>query len=58
MSFEQLVLDIQESINQNSASPMQLTSVLKACLKQAEEFEEQWISDLYENTDGFNNFIY
>jgi hypothetical protein len=27
-------------------------------LKRAEEFEEEWINELYENNDGFQSFIY
>jgi hypothetical protein len=27
-------------------------------LKKAEELEEEWINELYENNDGFQSFIY
>jgi hypothetical protein len=55
-TFELLVVDIKESIEQCS-SPSQLTSLLRDSLKKAEEFEEQWINELYEN-DCFDAYIY
>ena len=56
-SFESLLLEIRDSIEQ-SLSPSQLTSTLMSALKKAEEFEEEWINELYESSDGFESFIY
>jgi hypothetical protein len=56
-SFESLLLEVRDSIEQ-SLSPSQLTSTLMSALKKAEEFEEEWINELYENNDGFESFIY
>jgi len=56
-SFESLLLEVRDSIEQ-SMSPSQLTSTLMSALKKAEEFEEEWINELYENSDGFESFIY
>jgi hypothetical protein len=56
-SFETLLLEIRDSIEQ-SMTPSQLTSTLMMALKRAEEFEEEWINELYENNDGFQSFIY
>jgi hypothetical protein len=57
-TFEQVVLEIKESIDQ-SVTPTQLTSVLMMCLKQAEDFEDEWINELYENSeDGFSSLVY
>ena len=56
-TFEQLLLDIRESIEQAS-SPTHLTSILANKLKQAEDFEEDWINELYEQSEGFDNLIY
>ena len=56
-SFESLLLEIRDSIEQ-SMTPSQLTSTLMMALKKAEELEEQWINELYENNDGFQSFIY
>jgi hypothetical protein len=55
-TFELLVVDIKESIEQCS-SPSQLTSLLRDSLKKAEEFEEEWINELYES-DCFDAYIY
>jgi hypothetical protein len=56
-SFETLLLEVRDSIEQ-SMTPSQLTSTLMMALKRAEEFEEEWINELYENNDGFQSFIY
>lgn len=56
-SFESLLLEVRDSIEQ-SLSPSQLTSTLMSALKKAEEFEEEWINELYENSDGYESFIY
>jgi hypothetical protein len=56
-SFESLLLEVRDSIEQ-SLSPSQLTSNLMSALNKAEEFEEEWINELYENNDGFESFIY
>ena len=56
-SFESLLLEVRDSIEQ-SMTPSQLTSTLMMALKKAEEFEEEWINELYENNDGFQSFIY
>jgi hypothetical protein len=56
-SFETLLLEVRDSIEQ-SITPSQLTSTLMMALKRAEEFEEEWINELYENNDGFQSFIY
>lgn len=56
-TFEQLLLDIRESIEQAS-SPTHLTSILANALKKAEDFEEDWINELYEQSEGFNDYIY
>jgi hypothetical protein len=56
-SFETLLLEVRDSIEQ-SMTPSQLTSTLTMALKRAEEFEEEWINELYENNDGFESFIY
>ena len=56
-SFESLLLEVRDSIEQ-SMSPSQLTSTLMSALKKAEEFEEEWINELYESSDGFESFIY
>jgi hypothetical protein len=56
-TFESLLLEIRDSIEQ-SMTPSQLTSTLMSALKKAEEFEEEWINELYENSDGFESFIY
>jgi hypothetical protein len=56
-SFETLLLEVRDSIEQ-SMTPSQLTSTLMMALKKAEEFEEEWINELYENNDGFQSFIY
>jgi hypothetical protein len=56
-SFETLLLEVRDSIEQ-SMTPSQLTSTLMTALKKAEEFEEEWINELYENNDGFQSFIY
>jgi hypothetical protein len=55
-TFESLVVDIKESIEQCS-SPSALTSKLMYALKKAEEFEEEWINELYES-DCFDAYIY
>lgn len=56
-SFETLLLEVRDSIEQ-SMTPSQLISTLMMALKRAEEFEEEWINELYENNDGFQSFIY
>jgi len=56
-SFESLLLEVRDSIEQ-SLTPSQLTSTLMMALKKAEELEEEWINELYENNDGFQSFIY
>jgi hypothetical protein len=56
-SFETLLLEVRDSIEQ-SMTPSQLTSTLMMALKKAEELEEEWINELYENNDGFQSFIY
>jgi hypothetical protein len=56
-SFESLLLEVRDSIEQ-SMTPSQLTSTLMMALKKAEELEEEWINELYENNDGFQSFIY
>jgi hypothetical protein len=56
-TFESLLLEVRDSIEQ-SMSPSQLTSTLMSALKKAEELEEEWINELYENNDGFQSFIY
>lgn len=56
-TFEALVLDIKENIDQCS-SPLQLTLLLRDALKNAEEFEEEWINDLYKSFNSFDDFIY
>ncbi len=56
-TFESLLLEVRDSIEQ-SLTPSQLTSTLMSALKKAEEFEEEWINELYENNDGFESFIY
>ncbi len=56
-TFESLLLEVRDSIEQ-SMTPSQLTSTLISALKKAEELEEEWINELYENSDGFESFIY
>jgi hypothetical protein len=56
-TFESLLLEVRDSIEQ-SMTPSQLTSTLMMALKKAEELEEEWINELYENNDGFQSFIY
>jgi hypothetical protein len=56
-SFESLLLEIRDSIEQ-SLTPSQLTSTLMMALKKAEEFEHQWINELYESNDGYESYIY
>jgi len=51
------LLEVRDSIEQ-SMTPSQLTSTLMMALKKAEELEEEWINELYENNDGFQSFIY
>ncbi len=55
-SFESLLLEIRDSIEQ-SLSPSQLTSTLTSALKKAEELEEEWINELYESNDGYESYI-
>jgi len=57
-TFTSLLLDIRHSVEQ-SLTPTQLTSALADALKKAEEFEEEWINEMYENSDDrFTDYIY
>lgn len=56
-SFESLLLEIRDSIEQ-SLSPSQLTSTLMSALKKAEDFEQEWMNELYESNDGYESYIY
>ena len=58
-SFESLLLDIIHNVNQ-SATPSELTTALYDAIKRAEDYEEEWINSLYENSssDGYESFIY
>jgi ribonucleotide reductase beta subunit family protein with ferritin-like domain len=57
-TFESLILDIRHAIEQ-SLTPSELTTALYDAVKRAEDYEEEWINDMYENSeDGFTNYIY
>ena len=57
-TFESLILDIRHAIEQ-SETPSALTSALYDAVKRAEDYEEEWINDMYKNSeDGFTNYIY
>jgi len=57
-SFESLLLEIEHAIK-NAETPSALTSALYAATKKAEEYEDEWINSLYEQSeDGFKDFIY
>ena len=57
-TFESLILDIRHAIEQ-SETPSALTTALYDAVKRAEDYEEEWINDMYENSeDGFTNYIY
>jgi len=57
-TFESLMLEIQESLSLVS-SPTDLTLALSNALQKAENYEEEWINDLYERSeDPFRDFIY
>lgn len=57
-SFEALKLDIEHNVRQ-SLTPSELTSILQDMLHRAEQYEEEWINDLYERSeDGFESFTY
>lgn len=51
MTFEQLVADTLETVSQNASSPTQLVLALGLALKQAEEYEDKWMNELYEQQD-------
>jgi hypothetical protein len=52
------MLEIQESLSLVS-SPTDLTLALSNALQKAENYEEEWINDLYEKSeDPFKDFIY
>jgi hypothetical protein len=57
-TFEQLVLNIQERIINESTNPTALVSILQDALKQAEDYEENWVASLYEQSEGFDPYIY
>ncbi len=57
-TFQSLLLDIIHNVNQ-SVTPSELTTALYDAIKRAEEYEEEWINSLYENScDGYESFIY
>lgn len=57
-TFESLILEIQHAII-NAETPTALTTALSDALKKAEDYEDEWINDLYEQSeDGFKDFIY
>lgn len=57
-SFGSLLVEIQDSLNR-VASPTDLTLALSNALQKAENYEEEWINDLYEKSeDPFKDFIY
>jgi hypothetical protein len=57
-TFESLLVEIQDSLTR-VASPTDLTLALSNALQKAENYEEEWINDLYENSeDPFRDFIY
>jgi len=57
-TFESLILDIRHAIEQSN-TPSELTTALYDAVKRAEDYEEEWYKDMYENSeDGFTNYIY
>ena len=57
LTFESLLLEIRDSI-ERCATPTQLTSALASALKNAEQYEDQWINSLYESSEGYESIIY
>lgn len=57
LTFESLLLEIKDSI-ERCATPTQLTSALTSALKNAEQYEDEWINALYESNEGYESFIY
>lgn len=57
-TFESLLLDIEHAIK-NAETPSALTTALYDAVKRAEDYEDEWINSLYEQSeDGFTDFIY